>query len=545
MELKRVPPTGFMGGDEDDGDDAASTFRRPESRDGFGAEMEEEVSAMILRLAKEKFRSRGLEGGEGEKPEDEVVPSVETPGAEDSDVSLPDFKDEPHSGVAGEVGEQGELEAMDSDARSEARRGRRRTESPHLAPTVSADDDLSYELLRPMTRHLLTKLDKTLTMLHNARLAGIYYGSESDEELEENAKATTKPPRRESWRGEESRPPRKPTSRSIEPHTPQEGETEREMRVRLARKYHRRIPRFSDDEGETTAADNVESRTPRGQKRTRVKTRSTSRESPDKPAADVHRGRRLGDWALRDWSDVLGAAALAGFSPSVIARATQRCADLFGQGMEFNNLAEEPARVAKRKSRTTRYVPGNPLPASDEEDEQEGYRSEADQIRAVSRASSVIMDASSDEGDNSADPQQRAKDRSGSRGRRSYSVAPSAVRVYCPYPTCSGAVNGFARRYNLKKHLIVTHGKNAESLSDDEDDMDEVYGAVHVDGFLKPIRPRKGWRAGDSRPSTGRRQRRNTRPRTPPPRHFYSDDGYRAELDDGDLIKQEDDQGYI
>jgi len=74
--------------------------------------------------------------------------------------------------------------------------------------------------------------------------------------------------------------------------------------------------------------------------------------------------------------------------------------------------------------------------------------------------------------------------------------------------------------------------------------MDEVHGAVHVDGFLKPIKPRRGWRAGDTQPSIRRKSRRKTRAGTPPPRQFYSDDGYYAELSDDALIKQEDDQEY-
>jgi hypothetical protein len=530
-----------MPGGEDDEEDGR-TFRRPRSREGPGVELEEELSATILRLAKEKFRQRGLEEEE-EQPQ--AVRSVETAG-EESDISLPNFKAGSQSGIEENDESEGAMEFAESDAPQETRK-RQRTESPILVPTVSADDDLSYELLRPVTRHLLTKLDKTLTVLHNARVAGIDYGSDSDEkegvEQTEHDGSTMHSKRKAGAtdNGADSEAPAKPTSRRIELHTPHEGETEREMRVRLARKYHRRIPRFSDEEGETTAAERSRSRTSRRQKRTKVTTRSMSRMSAGKSEPDIHRGRRLGDWALRDWSDVLGAAAIAGFSPNVIARATQRCADLFGQGMEFNTLAEEPATGRKRKSRTTRYMPGEQiLPASDEEmAEEEGYRSEAEQIRAVSRASSVILDSSSEE-DASMGTRRR--------NRRSYSVGPSVVRFYCPHPTCSGAINGFARRYNLRQHLAVVHGKNPEVVSEDEDDQDEVHGAVHVDGFLKPIRPRKGWRAGDTKPSTGRKQlrgRKKTRAGTPPPRHFFSDDGYHAEVNDDDLIKDEEDKDYI
>jgi hypothetical protein len=200
--------------------------------------------------------------------------------------------------------------------------------------------------------------------------------------------------------------------------------------------------------------------------------------------------------------------------------------------MEFNTLAEEPAVNRGRKSRITRYVPGQDALSTSEEDSEEGYRSEAEQIRAVSRASSVILGESSSEEESLG---------SRRRSRRSYSVGPSVVRVYCPHAGCSGAINGFGRRFNLTRHLQVMHGKNTPLAFEDDDDIDEVHGAVHVDGFLKPIRPRKGWRAGDAQP--GRARSRRSRTRTRNARQFYSDDGYHAELTDTKPIKPEEDDG--
>lgn len=532
-----------MGRDEGKEEEEGETFRRVE-KGGFGREMEEEVAAAMLRVAKERFRSRRLD-----EVAEKAVASLEHGSMEESDIELPVIKGEPQSGVEEDdedkEGEEGaEMETTKSDAPRKARR-QQRVESPGLVPVVSADDELSYELLRPLARHILTQLDNTLTVLHNARVAGIDYrsGSQEEEVVEEatKPKTLTRRPKRKFGLSDDdtdSAVPPRPSSRKIELHTPENGETEREMRVRLARKYHRRIPRFSDEEGEATAAGRS---TPK--KNLKVTTPAMAKTPPRQPDSDIHRGRRLNDWALRDWSDVLGAAAMAGFPPNVIARATQRCADLFGQGMQFNTLAEEPATGRGRKSRTTRYVPGESAPpTSDEEDEEEeGYRSEAEQIRAVSRASSVILDGSS-----SDEAAQSATSRGSRRSsRRSYSTGPSVVRLYCPHASCSGAINGFARRFNLRKHLAVVHGKNPEAVSDDDqDDLDEVHGAVHVDGFLKPIRPRKGWRGRDAQPSVGRRQKRRRRG-TPPPRQFYSDDGYHAELNDDDLIKAEDDADYV
>jgi len=44
---------------------------------------------------------------------------------------------------------------------------------------------------------------------------------------------------------------------------------------------------------------------------------------------------------LRDWSDVLGIAALQGWDGVVIDAAAKRCAALFGEGMDFRVLGAE------------------------------------------------------------------------------------------------------------------------------------------------------------------------------------------------------------
>ena len=178
-----------------------------------------------------------------------------------------------------------------------------------------------------------------------------------------------------------------------------------------------------------------------------------------------------------------------------------------------------------------------PLGGDDEEeDEEAGYKSEAEQIRAVSRASSVILGSSSNDEEPSG----------GRRSRRGYSTGPSVITVYCPYVGCSGAITGFSRRANLKRHLTVIHGKDGDIESEDEDEIDEVHGAVHVDGFLKPIRPQKGWRAGDTQPSSSRRERRSRKARDATPRRqLFSDDGYYADMAGDDMNRAGDDGEYI
>ncbi|KIH94821.1 hypothetical protein SPBR_03613 [Sporothrix brasiliensis 5110] len=61
--------------------------------------------------------------------------------------------------------------------------------------------------------------------------------------------------------------------------------------------------------------------------------------------------KTMARWPLRDWTDVLGAAALSGgFSPEVLARTAQRCADLFGQRMAMDTLAGVGAEPSSAES---------------------------------------------------------------------------------------------------------------------------------------------------------------------------------------------------
>lgn len=75
-------------------------------------------------------------------------------------------------------------------------------------------------------------------------------------------------------------------------------------------------------------------------------------------------------------------------------------------------------------------------------------------------------------------------------------------------PECERAATGFTRVTNLKRHLKLVHkgmtlddaSSPAQSSAHSEsevDSEDEMLGAVHVDGFLKPIVPSKGWRGED------------------------------------------------
>ncbi|KAK4135848.1 hypothetical protein BT67DRAFT_336312, partial [Trichocladium antarcticum] len=447
----------------------AFTLRR-EGRGLFaGGNLEGEISATILRRAKDRFARRGLQAeGEG----DEVVQSIET----DGDAG----------GEAGGVG-----------VPCKTPKRKRTPDSPTFTPVVSADDDLSYALLRPVARGIMSQLDDTLTVLHNSRVAGLGNmsdSSDSDEDETDAEEAAKKP--------EPSRtPPRKTRGggRAKKVHTPLEGETEHQMLVRLARAGKKRIPTAS---AATSGSDGENERSGRSRSRARIASSKTcprassqtsSSSGDSRISSEVRKKKDLTRWGLRNWRDVIGAAAIAGFSPDVIARAAQRCATLFREDMVLHTLHEQPASSDKVGVETVRYVPGGALPSSSEDDDDSA--DELLQRRTVSRQSSARPSAAPSPGPAAEAPGLR-RSRSGTPG----------VFYLCSFPHCPRAIDGFPRRMNLVRHLKTIHGKDA--ADGEQDSADEMDGGVHVDGFLQPIKIRRGWRAEDKRARPARARKR-------------------------------------
>ncbi|EFY86666.1 hypothetical protein MAC_07264 [Metarhizium acridum CQMa 102] len=475
------------------------TLRKVENRMP-STELQDELAATVLRLAKERYQRRSWN-----RP---LHPSIESPSSPLPSISKDQSEDElslpsspPLSSMSAGSEEMSLYHGEDGSSNHDEEED---LENFHVGnektyePTISSNDDLSNLLLRPSVRHILTQLDRTLTILHNARVAGLNYLSESDSSTEGDSEAGT--PRKRGRRGRPKRTPRpgeelssseqlnlqgpRRRGRPRKVHTPREGETEEEMRYRVAREGHRRLP--------ITAADRdaaFEAWLQEGYRREREQSR-TKAESEEPVAQEItgetNVERKLHRWGLRDWSDVVGAAALAGFSDAVIARTTKRCADLFGQGMVIRRLDEVPStRVPAFTSKE--YRPSKiQLPSSSAESESEPSAT-LPQRRITSRQASV---ARSPTASSPATPRGRSLSQSGSRScSRS-----SAGFLFCPIPTCDRATMGFSRRANLRRHMTLVHQGHT---SEENDSDDEVVGGVHVDGFLKTFYPHRGWRGED------------------------------------------------
>ncbi|OTA57543.1 hypothetical protein K449DRAFT_437411 [Hypoxylon sp. EC38] len=597
MRADKVPPPQDIAKSLANDPDERFTFRKP-VREMPSTVLEEIISGEILKAAKEKFNARPWvkstesdeeadsdNGGvENEETDDETVASA-------SATSRSQSRSRSRSKSVKPEYASGD-EKMDVDGRSPLEIPLH--ESPkkqRLRPEISTDDDLSYSLLRPSARHILAKLDTTLTILHNAQESTINYQSDSgDSETSEsshpNSRRTPSRQRQRSQtpavRGKRIGRPPGPSSRTVsrarsrarEAIAPSEegpttegedsstkkrrgrpkktyprldGETDREFAIRIARLRKEPIPVFLDDldpepepQSNQSDADEVGSESAnsgdgeettgprRGRPKRRKRTISRANRSPSQASSTSanSKRRRPGPGpsktrvGLRDWRDVLGAAALAGFPAAALDRAARRCADLFGQSMALQTLIEGPTAPGRKVplSKTTTYVPGMPQPPLLEEDADEDEQQNRGSVRTTSIAPGATSEAEAES------LQRRARSRSVSRPRvrsRSRSVSAAPGSYLCSFRDCPRAADGegFARRANLLRHLKLVHGWTAsESGGDDAttpttvgglpmdevDSEDEMYGAVHVDGFLKTIKMRRGWRAGILGRSRGR-----------------------------------------
>lgn len=382
-------------------------------------------------------------------------------------------------------------------------------------PVESTNDEASFALLRPSTRHILSQLDNTLRILHNSRLTGMNYLSdssteeESDNHSQSGQKRSRGRPRKNLHEVETSastspsgagKTTRRGRPRKV--HVLLAGESHEEMLQRVARESHRKIPSTLEDrdaafEEWIRKGDEIIERE-RSRSLSLKRATSQGTETGEDSISGTNVERKLLRWGLRDWSDVLGAAAIAGFPGDVIARATRRCADLFGEGMVVRTLNEVPATNDKGTTSVEYRPEPIQLSYSDEEaDDESDDAADLIQRRIASRQASLAYSSRSP--DSVRSPSRHSTRSPGppsaARSPSSRSRSNSAGGMFfCPIPSCDRAAQGFGRKQNLRRHMELIHQGQTEELDSDE----EVAGGVHVDGFLKPIVPGRGWRGEDT-----------------------------------------------
>ncbi|EEP77895.1 predicted protein [Uncinocarpus reesii 1704] len=236
-------------------------------------------------------------------------------------------------------------------------------------PVVQADDEASKRILRPEARHILSKFDQLLLNLYRARQAYLTAAdmaqTEYETEDDENKRMST-------------------------PH-------------RRGRKRTRTTSRPS-----SSHLNVVNSQGPVDASNLSSPSLGTNRA----PKSADPRRDRLG---LRDWSDVLGIASMAGWSDPAVMRAARRCADLFEQNMVFRRLDEGKVQLEQAEDGTAVW---NYVESGEDED---GLTVEDDQPTSK------------------------------------YIDKPRDYELFCPVEECKRHKQGFSRKWNLDQHLKKKH----------------------------------------------------------------------------------------
>ncbi|KAL2416422.1 hypothetical protein ABEF94_004859 [Exophiala dermatitidis] len=179
-------------------------------------------------------------------------------------------------------------------------------------PVPLADDDKARQYFLPSARQILSDLDRLLFGLHNAR------------------------------RAYAQKPQGKPRGRRVS-----SSRSRSRSRTSLDR------PTTTDEEQDEDEDDENEQRRGRRSRRSSSVVSSTSRSRTRSTKART-RTERLNP---RDWSDVVGMAALTGWDAGIVERASERCARLFGENMLFRTFHEGGEAKDKPNSSST-TIPG-------------------------------------------------------------------------------------------------------------------------------------------------------------------------------------------
>ncbi|RMD44285.1 hypothetical protein DV735_g889, partial [Chaetothyriales sp. CBS 134920] len=267
----------------------------------LSAPLEECIIATATRIARQRWSARtslpefSTKRDWGVKGEDEAAdPSVDAdiPQANDDEDSTAEseLREIGVSGPGSSASESAEEPMftsqaydlaldIDEEAKDEKALTGEADSSGDLQPAPIVDDEKARTLLLPGARHMLSKIDDLLMGLHEARQT-----------------YATVPLRRKL---------------PLRPHETDVSEVSSDA-------YHGRG---------------------RKRKRTPGRSGSTRSKSTDSGSGNERKDR----WRTlqaRGWSDVVGMAALTGWNPVVIERASQRCASLFGQNMLFRTFHE-------------------------------------------------------------------------------------------------------------------------------------------------------------------------------------------------------------
>lgn len=466
-----LPPDDFMPVQPLD-EDSPFTYRKRQTVFPRSA-LSEEIEGHILHLANKKFMERERAEKETSTERNSDDGEAENPASDDQNM---------RSRVSTEV-DSTDSEMEDPRADLRVKSGQQSSEV-RIVPT--ADDDTSSAILRPAVSDIITKLEKTLTVLHNMMVATTRTSNNNDNGNEDWETELDEPSRSRSGARSRKRAAKRPRPPSVLSETEPDEPTP--LRSPQKKPRHDSAPPTPEGTQKDTTSIPVEGK-------------SSPESGPPRERVLHRRASRLNRLRPRDWHTVLGAASIAGFSKGAVHRAAQRCANLFGEGAELQILNDH----SPTRDTYVSVLPGREIPV--EEDDRE--------FAEVTRIRLAARDASRAKKPPSRSRSANARSRSASRTGRSRTASASCSRsrsrsatphLVCPHRTCPRSVESFSRRGNLMRHLELVHGGD-EGGGVEVDSEDEVEGGVHVDGFLRAIRPRRGWRGEGVKTEERRRGR--------------------------------------
>ena len=402
-------------------DDNGTYRQSPDPRPS--AILEECIIATVTRFARKRWRSRSwapepvtmeqrtmkLEpGGDVEMTEDRRQSLASGSEAAETLDTDSESGSEKFVSQPWDMDEQPAKQASNVEVKSEADQSY--DESDHR-PTPVADDDVARSIVLPGTRHILSKLDDLLVGLHHAR----------------QAYATMAP--------------------------------------RTSKKDQDR----DSEELELVDTDNSSFSAKAGGKRKRSAstTRHTSSSSKRK-----HPRRSKVPLGLRDWSDVIGMAALTGWDPAVVQRASERCANLFGENMMFRTFFEGDAATKEASYFTEHFAAsGDSSESGAEGNGQMVLTRTSRACKTCNRLKEKCEPGSDVPG---TGPCKRCVTHDEAETCSGITVTlgpiPTSSKMWsddtrCPYQTCDRHAIPFKKRYHLQRHIESVHKNSPPPLA--------------------------------------------------------------------------------
>ncbi|KAJ5543253.1 hypothetical protein N7535_005683 [Penicillium sp. DV-2018c] len=335
-----------------------------------------------------------------------------------------------------------------------------------LEPIVQLDDDASLRQLRPLVRNVISQLDRLLYGLHCAMKGRKYEEGESGGEQSSDSED-----------GEDDNHESRKQSRS------------RSRGRRQARgDTQERATSFRSTSANTSTGPETDDEGLRGISQGRGRSRNS---------ATGHDSNHYlkGRLKLRDWSEVMGLASMLGLPTVAVMRASKRCADLFGEDLEFRTLPEGRVRKRLKTDEREEYAytesegesdsdssPPSPQPTSlitpipplipartsgaELEPKMKGKKPRQRYNKAKKSPAIVPPSVSP-----SPDPEAPVQSAEGVETAEQVGDKPAKtvkpgvgkgphrkVDIVCPVRSCIRHRDGFSRKWNLNQHLKKSHG---------------------------------------------------------------------------------------